>query len=189
MTQSLQVAVDPTKKEREKIEDQFDLLDDRYKKVFAEYDAKIASHHKDLINFTELMQTEYVAFFKNKQRIRSELLAQGTQLNERIDHYRESAETNRINIQNIASAIPQLLECMKIHNTAYKKDNEGRELLNHSLKIGDVANEGYLRTDITYNNRSPNSKGTGIGGCEQIETSYKTASNTASSMPPLQKFN
>jgi hypothetical protein len=78
---------------------------------------------------------------------------------------------------------------MKILNTAYKKDNEGRELLNHSLKIGDIANEGYLRTDITYNNRSPNSKGTGIGGFEQIETSYKTASNTASSMHPLQKFN
>jgi hypothetical protein len=58
--------VERTKKEREAIEDQYDLLDSRYKKVFASYDSKIASHHKDLTNFTELMQNEYVAFFKNK---------------------------------------------------------------------------------------------------------------------------
>ncbi len=106
MTQSLQAAVDRTKKEREAIEDQYDLLDARYKKVFASYDAKIASHHKDLTNFTELMQNEYVAFFKNKQRIRSELLAQGTQLNERIDHYRKEMEANKVNIEVITSAIP-----------------------------------------------------------------------------------
>jgi hypothetical protein len=50
-------------------------LDARYKKVFSMYDDKIALHHKEIKDFTELMQTEYVAFFKNKQRIRSELLA------------------------------------------------------------------------------------------------------------------
>lgn len=51
---------------------------------------------------------------------------------------------------------------MQIQARAYRKDNEGRELLNNSLRISDVANDGYLRTDATYN-KSPNSKGTGIG--------------------------
>jgi hypothetical protein len=80
------------------------------------------------------MQTEYVAFFKNKQRIRSELTALGKQVNERIDHYRQTVESCKDNVEAVSGMLPCLVETIRILKGMQMNDNESRQAMSTYLK-------------------------------------------------------
>ena len=100
-----------------------------------------------------MMKVEYIDFFKNRQRIRSEVAIITNALKEKIDGTKDMISLDHKNLEHINTMLPQMLECLKLQVQAFKSDNEQRELLNQGLKINDITNEGYLFFDSTTASR------------------------------------
>ena len=89
---NIQAAIDKVKKERETVEDQVEFLDTRYRLMVGDQDKKIEAARKELQEFTHRMRAEYVDFFKNRGRIRSEITNIAKDIDQRTDSNRHDLQ-------------------------------------------------------------------------------------------------
>lgn len=61
-----------------------------------------------------MMKVEYVDFFKNRQRIRSEVLVITNALKEKIKRNKDMISGDHKNLEHINTMVPKMLECLKL---------------------------------------------------------------------------
>lgn len=97
------------------------------------------------------MVEEYVEFFKNKKKIRQEWAIHSAETQKRIDKYIDMLKCYDANINSLNTVLPILVELACLVSKFNHEDIETRQKLSQKLRLTGLPNNGYLRTDTTYN--------------------------------------
>lgn len=145
----LSQAVEKVKKQREAVEDQVDFLDQKYREILSSFEGKMEAHRRDIKQFKDYVATEYIDFFKNRQRIRSEMAQSLSDIREQLEFNKQGNAYNRKSFEVMSHLLPQLAEGFNLLLQSFKCDHSARELLQGSLRASEMPNDGYLFFDET----------------------------------------
>ncbi|CDW85925.1 UNKNOWN [Stylonychia lemnae] len=145
--QSLEKGINKMKKVKSKFTDMVDYLDSKVNEQITKYNKNVENIQEEFQIFKDTIQSEYIDFFKNRKRIATEISVMTKSTNERLDNFSNLIDRFSSNHETVNQIIPILIESLHLQIAAFFKDNQDRETLSMSLRLGEIANDGYLMVD------------------------------------------
>jgi len=124
---TIQIVMEKFKKAKEAFEDQVDMLDQSYKSQCDLMREQIEAQNRGIEEFKKHVLDEYVGFFKNKKKIKSDITETLVFVERKVGEFNSVIQKDKEHIEILLKSVSALIEAVGLTQNVVKQDILERE--------------------------------------------------------------